>query len=377
MRKLSTLLTFSVIAIVIFVLSVLLSFAAGIQASLVATGSPQNILVLARGATSESTSLIFSDQVANLVQTPGIARDDQGQLLISPETCVQTSTPRRDATSSLANVAVRGVEDTAFGVHPEVRLVEGTRCEPGTLQIVVGKAARDRYAQLDLNGELAMGRLGNRTFKVVGVFEANGGALESEIWVPRTILADVFQRPMISSVVLRLADPSMAAQAISYIQGPTVDLEAKLETDYYEELTSKTREIVVLTSILIGIMAIGATFAVANTMFAAVDGRRREIAMLRTIGFSRAAIITSFMTESLLICFFGCAVGLGASLFVSGSKKDFLSDTTWTVLAYELKVTPTTFLIALCLGTTVGIIGALLPALRASRTKILEALRKA
>lgn len=376
-RKFSTLLTFGVVAVVIFVLSVLLSFAAGIQASLVATGSPSNLMVLAQGATSESTSLLFSDQVAKLVQVPGIARDESGRLLISQETCVQTSTPRRDAKGTMANVAVRGVDDMAFIVHEEVRLIEGVRFEPGVPQVVVGKAARDRYAYLGLGGELILGRLSNRPFKVVGVFEANGGALESEIWAPRSLLADVYQRPMISSVILRLEDPSKAAQAIEYIRGPTVELEAMRETDYYKELTSKTREIVVLTTILIGIMAIGATFAVANTMYAAVDGRKREIAMLRTLGFSRAAIITSFITESLLICLGGCLVGLTASLSMSGSKEDYLSDATWTVLAYELKITPTTFAVALALGVFVGIVGAILPARKASRTRILEALRKA
>jgi len=176
---------------------------------------------------------------------------------------------------------------------------------------------------------------------------------------------------------LRLTDPSGAPQAIAYINGPVVQLEAKTEPEYYKDLSAKTREIVVLTTILVGIMAVGAVFAVANTMYAAVDGRRREIAMLRTIGFTKSAIVSAFVVESLLICGTACVAGLATSLLVNGARQDFLSDTTWTVLAYELQITPQILLSALLVSTVVGIAGALAPALRAARTQVIEALRKA
>ena len=156
---------------------------------------------------------------------------------------------------------------------------------PAELELIVGKAARDRFAHLDIGGQVAIGRLNSRQCKVVGVFESGGSALESEIWMPRTALTDAFGRRFISSALVRLESPEQAQQTIDYINGPAVQLEARRETDYYQELAKTTREIVVLTSILVGLMSIGAMFAVANTMYAAVDGRRREIAMLRTIGF--------------------------------------------------------------------------------------------
>jgi putative ABC transport system permease protein len=228
-----------------------------------------------------------------------------------------------------------------------------------------------------LDGEISIGRLGNRVCRVVGVFTADGGALESEIWAPYTLLLDAYARRFSSSAVLRLSDPSMAEQAISYINGPAVNLEAKTEIDYYRNLAEKTREIVVLTTVLVGIMAIGAVFAVANTMYAAVDGRRREIAMLRTIGFSRLSIILAFVIESLLICLAACVFGLGASLAINGVRQDFLSEATWTVLAYELRITPQILASALALSAFVGVAGALAPAVRAARTGLIEALRKA
>lgn len=376
-RRLSVTLTFFLVSVVVFVLAALLSFAAGIRASLAATGSSRNVMILKPGSTAESTSILLPAEAARIVQAPNIARGSTGQLLISLELCVQTNIPRRGPVGTPASVAIRGVDDIAFEMRPELKIIEGRHPQQGTMEMIVGKAARERYANLEPGGRLEMGRLANRVFTVVGVFDAGGGALESEIWAPRTMLEDAFNRRFLSSVVVRLADPAAARATIDYLNGPAVELDAQLETKYYDELSTKTREIVFLTTVLVGIMAIGAIFAVANTMYAAVDGRKREIAMLRTIGFARGAIMLSFVIESLLISTAACAAGLGASLFINGSRQDFLSDTTWTVLAYELRITPGILVSAFGLATLVGVGGALAPAWKASRTRVIEALRKA
>lgn len=378
-RKLSTTLTFVVVAVVVFVLSVLLSFAAGIRASLAASGSENNVLVLKPGSTAESTSIIGPEESKKLYQAPGIARDAQGRLLVSHELCVQTSIARRGPEGNMANVAVRGVSDMAFLLHDQVRLVQGRRFHEGADEILVGQGAHDRYQNLRLGDRIAIGRLSSRLCEVVGVFSSGGSALESEIWAPLTLLYDAYGRRFTSSALIRLENPAAAATTIDYINGPAVQLEAKLEPVYYSDLSRTTRELVILTTILVSIMAVGAMFAVANTMYAAVDGRRREIAMLRTIGFSRSSIVVAFLLESLLICVAACAFGLAASFVVlfKAARQDFLSDATWTVLAYELKATPDTVLTALALAILVAVIGALAPAVRASRTQVIEALRKA
>lgn len=376
-RKLSTALTFTVVGVIVAVLCILLSFAAGIRISLRSSGSPLNVMVLKTGATAESTSIITPEEANRLIQTPGIAQDDSGQMLISQELCVQTSIPRKGPEGNPANVAVRGVDAAAYALHSEVKIVEGRRYEPGALEVIVGKQAQDRYRDLHVGGQVQLGRAANRIYTVVGVFEAGGGAFESEIWGSRPTIMDSYNRRFISSAVLRLADASNADAAIKYLKGPAVRLNAKLETDYYEDLSSKTQQIVALTSMLIGIMAIGAIFAVANTMYASVDSRRREIAMLRTIGFTRTSIVTSFLLESILICLLACATGVAAGSLVNGSRQDFLSDSTWTVLAYELRLTPDVILTALGVAMAVGLIGGLAPALKASRIGIIEALRKA
>ena len=377
-RKFSTGLTFLVVSVVVAVLALLLSFAEGINKSLMLTGSESNIIVLRTGATAESTSLINADQANRVVQAPGVVMDRDGRPLVSLELCAQTTLPRRDK-RGVANVAVRGVDDAAFAVHRGVKLIEGRMFALGELEVVVGKAARDRYQGLEIGGTVPMGRSGNRDYKVVGVFEAGGGALENEVWGGRPSIMDSFRRTFISSAVVQVRDPSLVDKAITYLEGPSVGLQAKRETDYYSDLTSKTREIVMLTSILISIMGIGAAFAVANTMYAAVDSRKREIAMLRTIGFKRTSIVSAFIIESLLICMAACLVGLAASGLITSvmSAKDFLSDTTWTVLAYEMKLTLKTIITAFMLCLLVGGVGGLAPAVRASRTRIIEALRKA
>jgi ABC-type lipoprotein release transport system permease subunit len=378
-RRLSTALTFSVVTVIVGVLAILLSFAEGIRESMRASGSASNVIVLTTGATAESTSIIKPDEANRVNQAPGIAVNEAGALLVSPEICVQSTLRRKNSESGVANVAVRGVDPVAFDVHPEVRMIEGRRFAEGALELVVGNAAKERYAGLEVGNQIDLGRTANRTYKVVGVFEAAGSALESEIWALRSNISDSYHRRFVSSVVVRLVDKDATPAAIDYIQGPAVRLKAKTETAYYEDLSNKTREIVVLTSILIGIMAIGAIFAVANTMYAAVDGRKREIAMLRTLGFARRSIIISFLIESTVICLAACASGLVAGFIAGGlmGRQDFLSDTTWTVLAYDLHITFSTIAAALVTAMGVGIIGGLAPALRASRMRVIEALRKA
>lgn len=375
-RRLSASLTFSVVTTVVAVMCVLLSFAAGIHASLAASGAARNVVVLQTGATAESTSIINPEETGRLVQAPHVAKGVDGRPLISPELCTQTSVPRK-AGGTPANVAVRGVDAVAFDVHPEVRLVEGRVFADGAREVIVGVQARDRFQGLNVGGEVTLGNTQHRTFTVVGVFEAAGGALECEIWGGRSAVSDAYSRRFVSSAFLRLEDEGYAAETIRYVKGASVRMNAKTEVEYYRDLTTKTREIVVLTMILIAIMGVGAVFAVANTMYAAVDGRRREIAMLRTLGFSRAAIVSSFLIESLLITGAACAAGIAVSLFFSGSRQDFLSDTTWTVLTYELRMTPRIVGAAVGVALAVGLGGGLAPALRASRVRIIEALRKA
>lgn len=374
-RKLNSGLTFLVVAVVVFVLAVLLAYVAGIKASLLASGQATNLLILKPGATAESTSFVRPEEANLLFSTPGLASSD-GRLLLSKEICVQTNLQRRNNPGHPGNVAVRGVEEPSFDIHSEVKIVQGRRFHPGALEAIVGSAAQKRFEGLEIGQMLPLGRTGLQVFEIVGVFDSGGGAMDSEIWAPHAQIADAFRR--INSVVaLRLSDPKFIKPAKEYIASPAVNLNAQTEPEYFQELSRTTREIIALTSILVGIMAVGAAFAVANTMYAAVDRRRREIAMLRTLGFSRGSVIGSFVLESVLLCGAACIVGLLASLGLNGLKQDFLSNTTWTVLAFEFRMTPGIIATALTLALVVAVLGALAPAVRAARVSIIDALRRA
>lgn len=377
-RKLSSTLTLAVVAVVVLVLSLLLSFGVGVQSSYAASGDALNILVIKPGALAESTSIVRFEETQQLTQTPGVDRNSRGELLLSIEACLQASVRRAAGSASeVANVAVRGVDPIAFDVHPNVRIVQGRVFRPGSLEAIVGRAASERYPDLKLGGQVDLGRSGERSFTIVGIFEAGGGALDSEIWATRTLLQDFYKRPFVSSVYLRMRNRAAIPEALEYIKGAAVQLEGRRELDYYRELSRQTQQLVALTLILVAMMATGATFAVANTMYAAVDRRRREIAMLRTIGFSRSAIVVAFLIESILLCSVACGVGLTGTLFFTGMKEDYLSDTTYTVFAYEFKLAWWIVASALALSVGVGAAGALAPALRASRVPIIDALRKA
>lgn len=367
---------FVVVATLVFVLSVLLSFVAGLQDSVKASGAADNLVVLAPGATAESTSLILPEEVARLTQVEGIRKDDSGAPLISSEIYVQTTRPRRGARGAMAHVGVRGVDPIAFQVHRAVRVTEGQLFQPGSRQVIVGKAAAVRYEGLEIGQEIPLGRLGNRLFTVVGVFETGGSALENEIWAPRTAMADAYERRLVSSVHVGVAAEHSAAEVMARIAGPAVSLSARTEEGYYAELLVKTEEVVSLATFLVLVMSLGAVFAVANTMFAAVDGRKREVAMLRTLGFGRFAVGFSFVTEAFLVCGAAAIVGLLASTLTSGAPRDFLSDSSWTAIAYERRMTPMICVIAMGVSCAVGMLGALVPAMRAAQTNPTTALRR-
>lgn len=376
-RRVTTGLTILVVAVVVVALVLLLSFGEGIRASVGASGRADNILVLNSGATAESTSLIFADKARLLVQTPGIALDATGRPLVSEEMCVQTDVRRKGDADSVANVAVRGVDPVALEVHSEVQIIAGRVPAPGTREAIVGKAATERYAGLAIGDSVKLGRTGNHPYQIVGIFSAAGGAFESEIWAPRSMIADSYVRRFSSAVVLRLRSPAEADAAMRYANGPTLRLKGARETDYYHDLSQQSYAVVELVLVLVLIMGVGAIFAVTNTMYSAVDARRREIAVLRTIGFSRAAIILSFLIESTMICGLACILGIATSFLFSGIRQDVLSNTTWTVTGFEIRVTPLVCAIALIASLLLGVFGALAPAWRASKVRVIEALRKA
>jgi len=379
-RKSSTLLTFGVVALIVFVLTWALAFGEGLRDSLKAGGALDKLILIKPGATGESTSFLSLEELRQLHQLPHLARTADGEPACSGEVVTQTSLPRKNDPAQQSLVAVRGVDSIAFDIHRNVRMVEGRVFNQGADEIIVGKSIVDRVDGVHVGGALMLGYDGGRPFTVVGIFEAAGGPMESEIWCSLSPIRDVFNREsMVSSVALRLESPAHAGPLIDLLKNPPYVLQAKTEQQYYQDLADRSSQILNLTLILVGFMAFGACFAVANTIYAAVDGRTREIAMLRTIGYTPGSVILSFIIEAVFICGIACVVGaaLACLALAFTTKQEFLSDATWSTFAYDMKVTPRILIQSLGAALLVGFIGAIVPAYKASRMSILAALRRA
>ena len=380
-RKTTTLLTILVIAAVVGVFTWMLGFRSAINSALAVAGEREKIIVLKTGATSESNSAIPLDDYNKLAQVSGAIRDKvTGQVLLSPEMIVQVSRPRlRDGGRTFANVAVRGVTDDAFRIHTNVKLL-GKSFSVAEREVIVGVAASKQFGGLNIGDVVQLGYGGDRGYTVVGHFSADGGPFESEVWGYLPSLMGAYNRTMYSSVSLRLEPKQDPGPVIKQIKSPAIQLEAKTEKDYWIEQTSNMNTYLAITGVLVAVMSLAAVFAIANTMYSVVAGRTREIAMLRTIGFNGRQILTGLVAESVMLSLLGGILGClscAGWLALAGNKKDMFGATTFTTMAFEIQLTPWIIGGALGLVMALGILGAMMPGIRAARLEVLTALREA
>ena len=377
-RKTTTLLTLLVVAVVVGVFTWMIGFASSLTRSLAVASDETKLLILKRGATAESNSAIPIEDFNRLNQLSAVARDEDNNPLLSPEMMAQVSLPReRDGGATFANVAVRGVTAAAFKVHRNVKLL-GKGFTTGRREVIVGQAAAKQFAGLNVGDTIGLGYGSDRGYKVVGHFSAGGGPMESEIWGYLPSLMNAYNRKTYSCASLRLSDDADSAAAIERIRGPAIQLEAKTERQYWQAQSAGIRRYLTVAYALVAIMSVAAIFSIANTMFSTVAGRTREVAMLRTIGYSQWRILTGFVFESILLTTVGGIVGCLACvawLSLVGNTKDMFGATNFTTLAFEIRVTPGIVLWSLLSVVAVGVIGSLIPALRAARVPVVSALR--
>lgn len=380
-RRTSTLLTVLVVAAVVGTLTWILAFSTALRESLSIASDQRKLIVIRRGSESETNSAIRTDEFNRLHQLSGVARDERGEPLISPELMVQISLPRaRDGGRTKANVAVRGVTQTAFQVHRVVR-PDGMLFSTGEPEVIVGRRVAEQFLGLQVGQTIHLGSGTKRAYRVVGTFSAGGGPLESEVWGYLGSLQNAYNRPGVySSAALRLAEGADAAALAEQIRQPPIELEAETEAAYWARQSSNLDVYRVIAASLVAVIGVAAGFAITNTLFSMVAGRSREIAMLRTIGFSRGSILAGFVIESVMLSLIGgvlgCA-GCAAWLALVGSTKDMFGARTFTTLAFQVRLTPLIVLAALLLVMLIGAAGAIAPAIRASRTRVIDALREA
>jgi len=370
-----TLLAVGGIALVVAVFVVLIALSTGLRLALRDTGHPGNAIVVQRGSAQELTSGIGLDDVNFMSVEARVARDVAGRPLASPELVVAATLPRK-ADGVLSNVQVRGIGELAFEVRGGIRIVEGRRFTPGLSEVIVGARVRERYRGLEIGDSF---RLKQRDWTVVGVFEAAGGSFESEVWGDVDVMAAAFnRRGGYQSLTMRLTDPALLpALAADFEKNPRLQVTVKPERTYYEEQAGPVGAALLFLALFVStVMGIGAVFGAMNTMYAVVAQRTREIATLRALGFSRASILVSFVVESLLIALaagvLGCLLALPANGLTAAT-----GNVTFSELAFAFRVTPPALAAGMAFALLMGLLGGVLPAYRAARMPITQALREA
>jgi putative ABC transport system permease protein len=364
------------IAGVVGVLVSVLAMAEGFRHTLASTGRADRVILLRAGSDAELSSGVPRDTATLLATLPGVARDAAGRPLASGELVVMVDLPRQGATEP-NNVPFRGVQPTAFAVREEVKIVAGRAFERGIREVIVGKKAAQQFAGLSVGS-----RIGFRDsdWTVVGLFESGGDVHESEIWSDAEVTMSAFRRDGYQSVTARLADGSAAGlQAFKdSVRGdPRFSISVLREPEYYaKQATILSTLINVLGYTVAGFMAIGATFGALNCMYSAIASRQVEIATLRAIGFGGLPVVVSVLIEALLLAMLGGGMG-GALAYVycDGVSLSTLNFSTFSQVAFDFRVTPGLLAQGLVWALLIGAAGGLLPAVRAARLPVTEALR--
>jgi putative ABC transport system permease protein len=363
------------IAGVVAVLVGVLSIAAGFRRAMTVSGTADSAIVLRTGADSEMMSGFGHASTRIIADAPGVARTPEGPLA-SSELFVIINLPKRSSNSDV-NVPLRGVEQAAFPVHGQVKLVEGRAFEPGKNEVIVGVGAAREFAGMEVGGSL---RVGRSDWPVVGVFSADGGVAESEIWTDAPVLQAAYNRGnSFQSVYVRLNSPeAFTTFKDAVTTDPRLSAKVMRLSEYYaSQSTAVTTLITTLGVLIASLMAVGAVFGALNTMYSSVAARTREIATLRALGFGRGAVVVSVMLESIALAIGGGAFGAGLAYFVfNGFHSATMNWQSFSQITFAFAVTPQLLVLGVVLATVIGLIGGLLPAIRAARQPIASALRE-
>ncbi|AGA89475.1 ABC-type transport system, involved in lipoprotein release, permease component [Thioflavicoccus mobilis 8321] len=361
------------IAGVVAVLVAMQSMAAGFEATVTGSGDDETAIVLRAGANAEVSSVVERSAVPLIMQAPGVRRDTRDVPIATADVVLVATVPRR-STGADANLEVRGVSPMAWQVRPQVRIVAGRRFEPGRRELIVGQGARDQFQGLEIGDEL---RMNNEGWRIVGVFES-GDTHESEVWTDAETLAAAHRRNGFQSVVAALASPAAietlrAALAADPRLRVDVDTTRAYYTQQSERLTTIIR--VVGTGVAI-IMALGAVFGALNTMYTAVSQRAREIATLRALGFTAAPVVVSILLETMTLALAGGVLGGGIAWALFNGFTVSTLGSNFSQVVFQFQVTAQLLGRGLQWALGIGLLGGLLPALRAATQPVTVALRE-
>jgi putative ABC transport system permease protein len=373
-RKSTTLMTAAGIALTVAVLVIVMALRAGLTATFAATGHPLQAIVLRKGVSAELNSVVLVDAYQLVKLMPGIAKTAAGLPMASPEMISIVNLPSVDNPAGM-NVTVRGLTGVGVGMR-SLRIAQGRWFRPGLREIVVGESVARRYKAASIGSRV---RFGRGWWRVVGVFTGGQSAVNSEIWVDlNQLCADFDRQGEVSSVLVRATGPAELDELIRAVKdNRQLNATALKEQDYYAGMTSSGAPLQVLGMFIATIMAIGSGFGAMNTMYAAVARRGREIGTLRSLGFSRASILRSFMFESVALALVGGVLGCMIALPLNGVTTGVGNFETFSEVAFNFRVGPDAIMVGLLFAAVVGALGGFLPARAAARRDLLTALREA
>ncbi len=372
-RPVSTLTTAAGMALVVAVFVAMMALANGFRSALVRSGSPDNVLVLRKGANAEMYSGISRSTASTIAGMPFVARAADNQPLSSPEVFVVIGLNR--LTGGLANVVVRGISPKAMQVRKGIEIVAGRDLRPGASEILIGNKIVDRFANTGIGDILSFG---GRNWAVVGHFSAGGSAFESEIWAENEQVMPVFRGEVFQSITFRMADPGSFDGIKQQLEDdPRLFLDAFRENEFYQNQSAILTQILNFIAVFIaGVMAIGAVFGAINTMYAAVASRSPEIAVLLTLGFKPGNVLSSFLVEAVVIALLGGIAGGLLTLPINGLVTSTTNWSSFSEVAFAFRVTPTLLGIGLIFSILMGLVGGFFPALKAARQPVVLALRE-
>jgi putative ABC transport system permease protein len=374
-RRATTIATAFGIALVVFVLASSLMLSNGIKRTLVSTGAPDRAMVLRKGADTELASNIENRAVGVILSTSGVRMQGQTPLGTS-EVVVVLSMEKAGSDGLVSTVQVRGVTPMSHELRKELRIIDGRAAAPGTDEVVIGKGLIGRFSGLEMGKSFELKK--NRPVTVVGVFDANGSAFDSEIWADIDTLRGTFGRNGVtSSVLVQLESPAAYDGFKAVVEhDKQLGLESFRENEYYEKQSEGTSIFVTAMGIIVTFFfSLGAMIGATITMYAAVAQRRREIGTLQALGFSRFAILLSFLFESTVLALIGGAVGAIASLAMGFVKLSMMNFATFQEITFTFQPSLGVVLLSTFVGAFMGIVGGFFPALSAARTPPVAAMR--
>jgi len=373
-RRLTTVITILGVALVVFVFSAVLMMANGVQKTLRSTGSDDNLIVVRKAALSEIMSIIDREAAGIVVNLPQVARFPDGRPMTSKEVVVIINLNKLGS-PGISNVTVRGVEDAAFQLRPQVRIVEGRTFRWGAREVIAGAGITHRFAGTQIGEKV---KFGGDFWTVVGIFDSEGSGFDSELWGDLDQIADAFKRSSLSTVTLRLKNPDdLSDVALAFETDNRLQyFVPKREKRFFEEQSEMMAKFIRILGIFITVIfSIGATIGAMITMYGAVANRTVEIGTLRALGFFRRSILLAFLIESLVLSLGGGLLGLGIASLLQFFTISTLNFGSFSELAFSFAISPEIVAISLGFSLLMGLAGGFLPAIGAARLNIVQALR--